>query len=87
MIQVATPDQMEEVKNLFQEYAESLSVDLGFQNFAQELAELPGTYELILVAPAATDFSLSGCVGLRRLSTTTAEMKRLYVRPQHRGKA
>ena len=84
MIAPATPSQMEEVKDLFQEYAESLSVDLCFQNFAQELAELPGTYDLVLVS-CVTGLSLSGCVALRPFSTTIAEMKRLYVRPQYRG--
>ena len=76
---------MDEVRNLFREYAASLSVDLCFQNFAQELAGLPGTYDPILVS-CVTGFGLSGCIALRPLTGGVAEMKRLYVRPQHRGK-
>jgi putative acetyltransferase len=80
-IQPATPDQLDEVRALFREYAASLSVDLCFQNFSRELAELPGTYDPILVADA-----FAGCIALRPLSDTVGEMKRLFVRPQHRGK-
>jgi ribosomal protein S18 acetylase RimI-like enzyme len=78
-IQAATIDQMDEIRSLFREYAASLSVDLCFQNFACELEELPGSYDPILLASGA------GCVALRPLSDGIAEMKRLYVRPQHRG--
>jgi len=84
VIRVATAEDMDEVRNLFEEYATSLSVDLCFQNFAQELAALPGVYDPILLC-CVTDLSLSGCVALRPLSDGVAEMKRLYVRPQHRG--
>jgi putative acetyltransferase len=79
-IETATLDQMDEVRSLFQEYAASLSVDLCFQNFSRELAELPGTYDPILLASG-----LAGCIALRPISPDVGEMKRLYVRPQHRG--
>jgi len=88
MIASATLNQMEEVRELFREYAASLSVDLCFQNFAQELADLPGTYDPILVARdtgLGDSGALAGCVALRPLANGVAEMKRLYVRPRHRG--
>jgi putative acetyltransferase len=81
------PESLALVRRLFEEYAESLDTDLGFQDFPAELAGLPGSYappegRLLL----ALDGDLpAGCVALRQLDGRICEMKRLYVRPQYRG--
>ena len=83
----ASPDDVEAVRRLFVEYQESLGVDLCFQGFDRELAELPGDYVppagCLLVARA--EDGIVACVALRRLDLETCEMKRLYVRPTQRG--
>ncbi len=73
---------------LLREYAESLGIDLGFQDFAAELATLPGKYappagEMLLAC--AADGAALGCVALRPFEgAEICEMKRLYVRPEGR---
>ena len=80
-------DMLKEVKQLFLEYAQSLDIDLAFQDFETELNTLPGKYvppDGVLVLALVNDNS-AGCVALRKLDDSTCEMKRLYVRNNYRG--
>jgi ribosomal protein S18 acetylase RimI-like enzyme len=87
-VQAESASQIAQARELFLEYAQSLGFSLCFQNFDQELAGLPGDYappegRLLL---AEYEGYVAGCVALHRLEDGICEMKRLYLRPQFRGR-
>ena len=102
IFQVETEAQIEQARELFREYAQSLGFSLCFQSFDKELAELPGDYtppygRLLL---ASYQNNLAGCVALHPVGGATTdpdairgrrvricEMKRLYLRQKFRGKS
>ena len=86
-----TDAEIQAVRDIFREYADTLGVDLCFQGFEAELAGLPGDYAaprgaLLL---AEVEGTIAGCCALRPLDTAdypnASEMKRLYVRRAFRG--
>lgn len=84
-----TTDDIAAIAGLFRDYAASLPVDLAYQDFAAELAGLPGKYAppagALLIARNAAGTPL-GCVALRPMPPEgCCEMKRLYVAPAGRG--
>jgi carbonic anhydrase len=87
IVPVAQPDQLEQVRLLFQEYWDSFDFTPCFQNFSQEVARLPGDYAPPggVLAIALAQGEPAGCVALRRVDAARCEAKRLYVRPQFRG--
>ncbi len=83
----ASPQDLDDVRALFREYADLVAEALCFQNFDQEFASLPGAYAppggALLIARDGG--AAAGCVALRRLDDRTGEMKRMYVREAFRG--
>jgi len=88
LIQAQTSEEIEQARQLFKEYAAWLEIDLCFQNFEKELAELPGDYALpggrLLLA--YDNGELAGCIALREIDDGICEMKRLFLREKFRGK-
>jgi len=82
------PGELRTVRALLREYEAELGVDLGFQQFEEELAALPGDYVppggALLIAEL--NGAVAGCVALRPFGAGTCEMKRLYTRPAFRGR-
>jgi ribosomal protein S18 acetylase RimI-like enzyme len=82
-----TAEDLAQTRRLFRAYADWLGVDLCFQGFERELAELPGCYAppagRLLIARVGGD--VVGCVGLRLLEPGVCEMKRLWVEPGFGG--
>ncbi len=87
IIQAETPEQIEQGRKLFREYEAWFGMNLCFQNFDEEVANLPGKY----AAPegrlflAFADEKFAGCIALRKLEDGVCEMKRLFVKDEFRG--
>lgn len=88
IVQAESDETVEQARKLFREYEAWLGINLCFQNFEKEVAELPGLY-----APpcgrlwlAFDDGELAGCIALRKIGEGICEMKRLYLRPPARGR-
>ena len=87
----STPAELDAVRDIFREYASTLGVDLCFQGFDAEFAQLPGDYAeprgALLIAEV--EGAVAGCCALRPLDTAdypnASEMKRLFVRKAFRG--
>lgn len=91
LVLAQTTEQLSVVRQLFEEYERGLGISLCFQNFEEELATLPGAYAspsgVLLLA--TENSKAAGCVALRPMNKAdhgAAEMKRLFVRSDFRGK-
>lgn len=86
IIQAESSEQIEETRRLFREYEAWLGIDLCFQSFEAELADLPGKYALPSgrLFLAVVDEKIAGCIALRKLDDEICEMKRLFVREDFR---
>jgi putative acetyltransferase len=87
------PGDLAAVRELWREYWRSIDLPDEFQGFGEELKGLPGVYAAdggaLLIA--WTENTAAGTIALRRLSdrsgdNRSGEVKRLYLRPQFRGR-
>lgn len=73
---------------LFKEYAIEIGIDLEFQNFDQEIANIGEQYTrpegAIFIAYANKNMAV-GCTGVRKLDDDICELKRMYIRKTARG--
>jgi putative acetyltransferase len=76
------------VEGLFRDYVASLDADISFQDVSSELAGLPGRYArpsgVVLIAWIGEE--AAGAVAYRPIEPGICEMKRLYVKPDFRGR-
>jgi putative acetyltransferase len=80
------PDELDQARILFREYADRVDAPCCFATFESEVASLPGEYapptgRLFL---ARKGDEAAGCVAMRRHDPSSGEMKRLYVREAFR---
>jgi ribosomal protein S18 acetylase RimI-like enzyme len=86
--QPLSPAELAQVRVLFEEYWNSFGFTPCFQNFGEELESLPGKYAPPegRLALAFIDGEPAGCAALRQWDDERCEAKRLYIRPQFRGR-
>lgn len=82
----ASHQEFEDVRTLFQEYANAINFDAGFKNFQAELDSLKTRYTapdgcLLL---AYTGDKAVGCIAFLKMQPDIAELKRFYVQPEFR---
>ena len=86
---VSSETEIREAKRLLQEYADWLNMEMTYERIGKEIAEFPGEF-----GPPTGKFFLGlegsaivGSVAVRkREQPGVCEMKRLFVRPEFRGK-
>ena len=83
-----TAEQFEDAKKLFLEYAASLGCSPCLQNIEKEIGQLPQEYgppegRLLL---AVDEGKSAGCVAFRKIGESLCEMRRMYLRPEFRGR-
>jgi putative acetyltransferase len=83
-----TPEDYLEARRLIEEYVAWLAADLSYQNYDDELKNLPIMYGpprgAIILLRHGEEYA--GVVGLREHGEGCCEMKRMYVRTCHQGK-
>lgn len=88
ILEATTPSQLAQAKALIEAYVAEIGVDLRFQGYEEEIARFPGEFSppsgAVLLATEGS--AAMGVVTLRRFADAVAEMKRLYVRPEARGR-
>jgi putative acetyltransferase len=84
----STIEEFNIARSLFEEYAAALNVDLCFQGFDEELQTLHLQYNLPkgCLMLVGVDEHVVGCAAIREFENNIAELKRMYLKPECRGK-
>ena len=74
------------VKELFVEYSHIKGAESCFVSFDKELNDLPGYYSGGAIIVGYEEDKPIACVAIRKISDETCEGKRLFIKPEYRGK-
>ncbi len=76
----------EVVKKLFKEYSQIKGAESCFVSFDKELADLEAFYSGGALLVGYEDEQPVACIAVKKLNDTTCEAKRLFIKPEYRGK-
>ena len=74
------------IKELFVEYSHIQGAESCFLSFDKELNDLAGYYSGGAILVGYEDDKPVACVAFRKISDTICEGKRLFIKPEYRGK-
>ena len=77
---------IEVIKALFVEYSHIKGAESCFVSFDKELNDLEGYYSGGAILAGYEDDEPVACVAFRKISDETCEGKRLFIKPEYRGK-
>ncbi|MCR5342131.1 MAG: GNAT family N-acetyltransferase [Butyrivibrio sp.] len=76
----------EVVKELFKEYSQIKGAESCFVSFDKELADLEGFYRGGALLVGYEEDKPVACIAIKKLNDNTCEAKRLFIKPEYRGK-
>lgn len=88
-VEVKTSQDFDNLRVLFKEYFSAQKDSLGCQDFEGELDSLEKLYnndDTSFILVKDLDHRLVACGGIKKLDDDSCELKRVYVRPEYRGR-
>lgn len=76
----------EVIKEIFKEYSQIKGAESCFVSFDKELADLDGYYKGGALLLGSEDGTSVGSIAIRKIDDATCEAKRLFIKPEFRGK-
>ena len=74
------------IKEVFKEYSQIKGAESCFVSFDKELADLDGYYKGGALLLGSEDGITVGSIAIRKIDDDTCEAKRLFIKPEFRGK-
>ena len=84
--EVKESSDIETIKELFVEYSHIKGAESCFVSFDKELNDLAGYYSGGAILVGFEEDRPVACVAIRKISEETCEGKRLFIKPEYRGK-
>ena len=86
MFEVKNSDDYTIIKELFSEYSQIKGAEGCFVSFDKKLADLERFYKNGAILVGYEDSEPIGCIAIKKVDQKKCEAKRLFVRPEYRGK-
>ena len=86
MFEVKISDDYTIIKKLFSEYSQIKGAEGCFISFDKELADLEEYYKDGAILVGYEDYEPVGCIAIKKIDEKTCEGKRLFIKPEFRGK-